>query len=51
MLEERLSDLKDFAFQDLVNPHCLLNWQNNVPIEKLDLLMMKYGLLLKNISS
>ena len=47
MLEERFLDLKDFAFLDLVNPHCFLNWQNNVPVEKLELLRMKYGPLFK----
>ena len=47
MLEERFLDLKDFAFLDLANPHCFLNWQNNVPVEKLELLRMKYGPLFK----
>ena len=47
MLEERFLDLKDFAFLDLVNPHCFLNWQNNVPVEKQELLRMKYGPLFK----
>ena len=47
MLEERFLDLKDFAFLDLVNPHCFFNWQNNVPVEKLELLRMKYGPLIK----
>ena len=47
MLEERFLDLTDFAFLDLVNPHCFFNWQNNVPVEKLELLRMKYGPLFK----
>ena len=47
MLEERFLDLKELTFLDLVNPHFFLNWQNNVPVEKLELLRMKYGPLFK----
>ena len=38
MLQERLLDLEDFAFLDLVNPHCFIDWKNSVPAEKLELL-------------
>ena len=38
MLQERFLDLKEFAFLDLINPHCLYNWKNNVPVDKLEIL-------------
>ena len=47
MLQERFHDLKDFAFLDLVNPHCFINWKNSVPAEKLELLERRYGPLFK----
>ena len=31
-------DFKDFAFLDLVNPRCFINWKTSVPAENLDLL-------------
>ena len=34
---------KDFAFLDLLNPHCFTNWKNSVPIEKLELLERRCG--------
>ena len=40
-------DFKDFAFLDLANPHCFINWKNSVPAEKLELLEKIYGLLFK----
>ena len=43
MLQERFHDLKDFAFLDLVNPHCFINWKNSVPAETLELLEKIYG--------
>ena len=43
MLQERFLDLKDFAFLDLVNPHCFINWKNSVPAEKLELLEKIYS--------
>ena len=43
MLKERFLDLKDFAFLDLGNPHCFINWENSVPAEKLELLEKIYG--------
>ena len=46
-LKECVLDLKDFAFPDLVNPHCFINWKNSVPAEKLGLLERRYGRLLK----
>ena len=47
MLQERFHDLKDFAFLDLVNPHCFINWKNSVPAETLELLEKRYGPLFK----
>ena len=47
MLQERFHDIKDFAFLDLVNPHCFINWKNSVPAEKLELLERRYGPLFK----
>ena len=47
MLQERFHDLRDFAFLDLVNPHCFINWKNSVPAEKLELLERRYGPLFK----
>ena len=38
---------KDFTFQVLINPHCFINWQNNVPVDKQALLRMKYDLLFR----
>ena len=43
MLQEQFLDLEDFAFLDLVNPHCFINWKNGVPAEKLDLLEKIHG--------
>ena len=37
VLQEQFLDFKDFAFLDLVNPHCFINWKNSVPAEKLEL--------------
>ena len=47
MLQERFLDLKDFAFVDLVNPHCFINWKNGDPAEKLELLEKINGPLFK----
>ena len=38
MLQEQFLDLKDFAFLELVNPHCFINWKNGVPAEYFELL-------------
>ena len=43
MLQEQFLDFKDFAFLDLVNPHCFINWKNGIPTEKLELLEKIYG--------
>ena len=43
ILQERFLFLKDFAFLDLFNPHCFINWKNNVPAEILELLEKIYG--------
>ena len=47
VLEEQFLDFKDFAFLDLVHPHCFINWKNGVPAEKLELLEKIYGPLFK----
>ena len=47
MLQERFHDCKDFAFLDLVNPHCFITWKNSVPAKKLELLERRYGPLCK----
>ena len=47
MLQEGFLDLKDFAFLDLVNQHCFINWKNSVPAEKLELLEKRHGPLFK----
>ena len=47
MLQEQFLDFTDFAFLDLVNPHCFINWKNGVPAEKLELLEKIYGPLFK----
>ena len=43
MLQEQFHDIKDFAFLDLVNSHCFINWKNSVPAETLELLEKIYG--------
>ena len=47
VLQEQFLDFRDFAFLDLVNPHCFINWKNSVPAEKLELLEKIYGPLFK----
>ena len=41
--QEQFLDLEDFAFLDLVNPHCFINRKNSVPVEKLELLQKRYA--------
>ena len=48
MLQEQFLDFQDFAYLDLVNPHCFINWKNSVPAEKLELLEKIYGPLFKH---
>jgi len=43
VLQGQFLDFTDFAFLDLVNPHCFINWKNGVPAEKLELLEKIYG--------
>ena len=47
VLQEQFLDLKDFAFLDLVIPHCSINWKNSVPAETLELLEKIYCPLFK----
>ena len=33
----------------VLNPHCFINWQNNIPVERLELMRMKFGPFFKCI--
>ena len=46
MLQEQFLDFKDFAFLDLVNPHCFINWKNSIPAEKFEHIWSSFKLSL-----